>query len=519
MKRYLLLVLFVTFEISSLFAQELNQQEIINAIISEAESNSDLKRLAHELLDVIGPRLVGTPEQQKAHDWAVQQFKEWDISAKNENWGEWKGWQRGITHIDLVEPRVKTLNGTMLAWSPGTSKKGIKNAEVIILPDLSDSLEYAKWLPSVKGKLVLISMAQPTGRPEYNWKEYATEESFEAMKNLQDSLSKAWNKRVEKSGYNRRTLPIALEKAGAKAILSSYWSRGFGVNKIFSSYTKSIPTLNISMEDYGLVYRLAESGNNPKLTIYSESTNLKTAPTFNTIATIPGSEKSNESIILSAHFDSWDGGSGATDNGTGTITMMEVARILKKVYPNPKRTIIVGLWGSEEQGLNGSRSFVEDHPELVNGIQAVFNQDNGTGRVTNISGQGFLHAYEFIGRWLQPVPESIKKHIETTFPGAPSGGSSDYASFLAAGAPGFSLSSLSWDYRNYTWHTNLDTYDKIVFDDVQSNVILTAILTFMASEDLQSFPRDKAVLPINKRTGEQMTWPNPRKPTRKGGLD
>jgi len=517
--RYLILLLLVSFQITSIFAQDRNHQEIIKAIINEAETNSDLTRLAHELLDVIGPRLVGTPEQQKAHDWAIQQFREWNISANNEQWGVWKGWQRGITHIDLVEPRVKTLNGTMLAWSPATGIEPINNTEVIILPDLKDSLEFAKWLPNVKGKLVLISMVQPTGRPEYNWKEYATEESFNSMKNIQDSLNKAWNSRIEKYGYNRRTLPLVLEKGGAKAILSSNWSRGFGVNKIFSSYTKSIPTLDISLEDYGLVYRLAESGNKPKLTIYTESMSLEDVPTFNTIATIPGSEKSDESIILSAHFDSWDGGSGATDNGTGSITMMEVARILKKVYPNPKRTIIVGLWGSEEQGLNGSRSFVEDHPELVEKVQAVFNQDNGTGRVTKINGQGFLKANEFIGRWLQAVPKSITNQIETTFPGTPSNGGSDYASFLAVGAPGFSLSSLSWDYRNYTWHTNLDTYDKIVFDDVRSNVILTAILTFMASEDAQFFPRDKATLPINERTGKQMTWPNSKKPNRKGGLD
>ena len=196
--------------------------------------------------------------------------------------------------------------------------------------------------------------------------------------------------------------------------------------------------------------------------------------------------------------------------------MMETARILKKLYPNPKRTIIVGLWDSEEQGLNGSGAFVEDNPEVVDGLQALFNQDNGTGRVVRISGQGFLHAYEFMQRWLAPVPRDITRHIETTFPGTPSGGGSDYASFVTAGAPGFSLSSLSWSYWNYTWHTNRDTYDKIVFDDVRNNVILTAILTYMASEDPESFPRDRAVLPINPRTGEQMEWPSPRTPNRDG---
>ncbi|NJX17241.1 M28 family peptidase, partial [Tamlana crocina] len=128
------------------------------------------------------------------------------------------------------------------------------------------------------------------------------------------------------------------------------------------------------------------------------------------------------------------------------------------------------------QGLNGSRAFVEDHPEIVKNIQAVFNQDNGTGRVVNISGNGFLHAYDYLGDWLAKVPDTVSQHIETIFPGSPGRGGSDYASFVAAGAPAFNLSSLNWAYWNYTWHTNRDTYDKIVFDDVRNNVILTAVL-------------------------------------------
>jgi Zn-dependent M28 family amino/carboxypeptidase len=242
-------------------------------------------------------------------------------------------------------------------------------------------------------------------------------------------------------------------------------------------------------------------------------------PTFNTIAEIKGSEKPEEYVMLSAHFDSWDGGTGATDNGTGTLVMMEAMRILKKMYPNPKRTILLGHWGSEEQGLNGSRAFVEDNPAIVQNLQALFNQDNGTGRVVNISGQGFLHAYEYMGRWLSRVPSSIRDQIETRFPGSPGGGGSDFASFVAAGAPAFSLSSNSWSYGNYTWHTNRDTYDKIVFDDVSNNAILTAILVYMASEDPQKTSREKSILPSNPRTGEPGRWPAERKATRKGGTE
>ena len=137
----------------------------------------------------------------------------------------------------------------------------------------------------------------------------------------------------------------------------------------------------------------------------------------------------------------------------------------------------------------------------------------------NLSGQGFLHAYDYLTRWLSAVPASIRNEIETRFPGSPGGGGSDYASFVAAGAPAFSLSSNSWSYGSYTWHTNRDTYDKIVFDDVRNNAILTAILVYMACEDPQTTPRDRAVLPANPRTGQPGSWPEQRKPTRKGGVD
>lgn len=510
----LLLMAFVLVQFAPVYAQDSDQ--IIENIVKEANENSQLEPLAYELMDEIGPRLVGTPEMLRAHDWAVEKYADWGISAEKEQWGEWRGWERGITHIDLIEPRVRTLSGMQLAWSPGTEKPVV--AEVIILPEAEDSVAFAEMLPQVKGKLVMISMPQPTGRPDYNWEEFATEESFEKMKEEREELSRDWAQRVRNTGYGRG-LSRALEDAGAAGIITLNWSRGFGANKIFSASTENVPTVDLSLEDYGMVYRLAENGSKPKLRIEAESKELGTVPTFNTIATIPGTEKPEEYIILSAHFDSWDGATGATDNGTGTIVMMEAMRILKKMYPNPKRTIIAGHWGSEEQGLNGSRAYVKDNPEIVDNLQALFNQDNGTGRVVNISGGGFLHAYDYIGRWLEDVPNDITRHIETNFPGTPAGGGSDYASFVAAGAPAFSLSSLSWSYWNYTWHTNLDTYDKIVFDDVRNNAILTAILAYKASEDPERTSRERASLPKNPRTGEQMEWPEPREPTRRGGLD
>ena len=514
MRKLGVLALFI-FGSMQLVAQD---NAVIEAIIEKANNDSQLEHLAHELMDQIGPRLVGTPEMKASHDWVVDKYKSWGIEAENQQWGEWRAWERGISHIDMVSPRVQSLNGMQLAWSPATSKKGV-TAEAVLLPEnIKDSISFARWLPSVKGKLVMVSMLQPTGRPDATWKEFATEESLEKMHSERREMEKDWRENISRSGYNSRNIQAALEEAGAAGIVSSYWSKEYGSNKIFGASTKKIPVVDLSLEDYGMVYRLAQSGQKPELHIVAQSSGKGTVPTFNSVARIEGTEKPEEYVILSAHLDSWDGGTGATDNGTGTITMMEVARILKEVYPNPKRTIIIGHWGSEEQGLNGSRAFVEDHPEMMKTTQVVFNQDNGTGRVSSINGQGFLHSYDFIGRWLSDAPREATQHIETTFPGMPWGGGSDHASFVAAGVPGFMLSSLSWEYGRTTWHTNLDTYDKIVFDDVRSNVILIAALTYLASEDPETTQRDQVKLPVNPRTGKQAEWPTPRSPNRKGGM-
>jgi len=491
---------------------------VVDAIIQEETNNSQLKLLAHQLFDSIGPRLVGTPQMESARDWAINNYKNWGINAEAQNWGVWRGWERGISHIDMVSPRVRSLEATQLAWCPSMGNKTV-TAGLVILPDLADSAAYAAWLPSVKGKFVMVSMLQPTGRPDDNWEQFGTQESIKKMKDDRKNITDNWNARIKKSGYTTRTLPVALEKAGAVGVVSSYWSAGFGVDKIFGAYTQKVPSVDIMQEDYGMLYRLVESGADPKISVHVESKERGVVPTFNVVGSIKGTEKPDEYVMLSAHFDSWDGGSGATDNGTGTLMMMEAMRILQKVYPHPKRTILVGHWGSEEQGLNGSRAFVEDHPDTVSHLQALFNQDNGTGRVVSMSGQGYLHAYEYLTRWLSKAPSYIRDSVKTSFPGSPGGGGSDFASFDAVGAPGFSLGALNWSYFNYTWHTNRDTYDKVVFDDLSNNAILVAILTYMACEDPDRASVEKAVLPLNPITGERTKWPAQVKAIRRGGLD
>jgi carboxypeptidase Q len=483
------------------------QDPVLEAIWNEGTRNSQLERLAQALLDSIGPRLTGTPQQKLASDWAISQYRAWGIPARTEQYGTWRGWERGITHVDLVQPRVRTLEGTMLAWSPGTGGQPVQGPAVV-LPDFRSQAEFDAWLPQARGKFVLISFAQPTCRPDDNWAKWATPETLERLKQQREAAEDAWDTRVARTGLTTRTLPVKLEDAGALGVIATNWSAGWGVNKVFQARTQKVPHLDMSCEDYGLLFRLAQNNQGPVIRVAAESRSTAAeVPVYNTIAEVRGRQKPGEYVMLSAHFDSWDAASGATDNGTGTVVMMEAMRILRKVYPNPRRTLLVGHWSGEEQGLNGSRAWAADNPRVVQNLQALFNQDNGTGRVSTLSMMGFTGTEPFFNRWLAQIPRAITQHITVQAPGSPSSGGSDHASFVCHGAPGFSLSSLSWDYSTYTWHTNRDTYDKIAFDDVRNNAVLTAMLVYLASEDPARVPRERlAVLPPNAQ-GRPGSWP------------
>jgi carboxypeptidase Q len=482
------------------------QESVLESIWREGMERSDLERLAQALTDSVGPRLNASPEFVAGGNWLIQQYGSWGIQARNEQYGTWRRWRRGISHIDLLEPRVRSLEGMLLAWSPGTRRP--VTAGVVAVPRLQSQAEFEAWLPAVRGNFVAVSFPQPTCRTNANWEQYATPESFERMQADRSRDLAAWDSSLAASGLSGPDLHRRLEQAGAVGILTSNWPNGWGVTRIFNGRTERIPTVDLSCEDYGLVARLARNGQGPRLRINAEAEWLGEVPVHNTIAEVRGSELPDEYVLLSAHFDTWDGGSGATDNATGTVIMMEAMRILRQVYPNPRRTILVGHWGGEEQGLNGSRAFVADNPRVVEGLQALFNQDNGTGRVVNISMQGFTEAGTHFSRWLSRVPREITRHISLDLPGSPGAGGTDHVSFVCAGAPAFNLSGLSWDYSPYTWHTNRDTFDKIVFDDLRNNAVLVAMLVYLASEDPERVSRERrTVFPVSGFTGQQGSWP------------
>ena len=545
----------------------------IRRIYEIGMDSSRLESEAHALFDSIGPRLMGSPDLKRADDWLVRMYTAWGIDAKEEQYGTWRGWVRGPSHIDLVSPRARTLQGQMVGYSPGTGGKNV-TLETIILPRFKDSTEFVQWLPQAKGKLVMISAGLPTCRPQDDWAANATPESKAHMDTVMVGIQRDWASvrvrpgedgsaaGVRGTGYSSALgggeLGVRLEQAGAAGIITSRpklaWrmgggrtpesvvaeqlaprgpanlffggpgnalNTGWGAMEVFETYNTRTPAIALDCEDYGLVFRLTQAGDHPRLRLNLEGRLLGEQPVYNVIASLPGTEHPDEYVVLSAHFDSWDGSSGATDNGTGTLTMMEAMRILKQVYPHPKRTILVGHWSGEEEGEVGSKAFTEDHPEVLQGLEALFNQDNGTGRIVRIGGAGLVHAPEHVNAWLALVPLEFRQRIDGGGPvvaGRPAGGGSDDFSFACHGLPAFGLGALSWDYGTTTWHTERDTYDKVVFDDLRYNATLTAMLAYAAAEDPTRIPLDRVDLASQPnpyaRFGGGTTWPECEKAPR-----
>ena len=488
---------------------------IIKRFQTEVAQNGQMELLGQQLMDDIGPRLMGTTQMLAANNWVMNTYKNWGIDAENQKYGEWKGWDRGETDVVMLHPRQQQLSAIQLAWSPATPKGKHVEGEVIALPALADSMAFVNWLPNAKGKIVLISKPELSGRPESNWKEFALEADHKNFLELKRKANEDWSDQLSKMKITGNSVQKLLEDAGAVALVSSYWTGGWGANRIFGTKTKKIAHVDMRLEDYQMLYRMVQRGIGPKIKIRATSKHMAALPAMNTVATIKSNVKPEEYVMLSAHLDSWDGGTGATDNGTGTILMMEVMRILKKHYPNPKRSIIAGHWGGEEQGLNGSRGYVKDNPDMMSKISLLFNQDNGTGRINWINSLGFINAYDYFNRWFAYLPEESRKEIKTDFPGNPGGrGGSDYAAFLPYDVPAFFLISNSWDYGTYTWHTQMDTYDKIVWEDMRRNAVTIATMVYLACEEPEMFSREKARLPLDIKTGERMSWPKAVDPKR-----
>jgi carboxypeptidase Q len=507
---------------STLVAQTFRSADtVIKKMWRVGMEQSQLETLAQVLIDSIGPRLSGSPGFASAVDWLEGKYKSWGVPVRREQYGTWRGWRQGTVHMEMIAPRVQNLEVELLAWSPPTPKNGPVEGDVVVIPDLADSSAARQWLASVRGKFVLTSAPEIMCRAPQELTRYAraatvTKINAQRSENFQKAIARlrAFAPARIQDWQLQEFVHKKLDSAGVMGIGTLTWSGGWGVDKIFDANTQRVPSVDLSCEDYGLLYRMATNKQGPRVRLTAESQATATeVPMFDVVAEIKGVELPNEYVLLSAHLDSWHGATGATDNGTGTLTMLEAMRILKETYPRPRRTILVGHWGGEEQGANGSLSFAEDHPEVISGLQVALNQDNGTWRVELLEGQGFLKASANLAKWVAQLPTEMTDSVKLQLPGPQANTGSDHTSFLCRGAPAFRLQSSYAEYRQYTWHTNRDTFDKIVFDDLKNNATMAAMLAYAASEDPEHTSREQSVLPPFAN-GQARPWPTCEKAQR-----
>jgi carboxypeptidase Q len=506
-----------------LFAQEKVDLEMVKKIRQEGLNNSKVMDYAFYLTDVNGPRLAGSPGYLKAANWAKGELSKIGLTnAALEAWGEFgKGWELQKSYVALTAPYYKPLIAYPKAWTGGSN--GLKNAEVLLI-DAADTTELLKYKGKLKGK-VLIQYKNDTLKHSFRADAVRyTDEELTAMANAAPPQPQ---QRPAAGGNNDMANRMRTMQAAARVgTLLKEWAIGEGAVAILSysmrghdgtlfvsgggSYAKGAPDgfldIMLTAEDYLSICRLTKSGVPVKLDVDVKSaSNEKDTKGYNVVAEIKGSDPTlaAEVVMLGGHLDSWHSAGGATDNAAGSAVMMEAVRILKAVGAKPRRTIRIGLWGGEEQGLHGSRGYVKNHfadpatmelkPEHAK-FSSYFNIDNGTGKIRGIYLQGNEKVKDIFSKWLEPFHD-----LGATTVTISNTGGTDHQSFDAVGLPGFQFIQDPIEYSTRTHHTNMDTYDHLIADDLKQIATIVASFVYHAAMRDEKLPRKE--LPQPRSTG------------------
>ncbi|HVS93448.1 MAG TPA: M20/M25/M40 family metallo-hydrolase [Mucilaginibacter sp.] len=490
-----------------LYAQQENVDTAAFRKIRNAEmSNSHIPWIAHYLTDVSGPRLTNSPGYFRAANWAVQTMKSWGmVNAKLEPWGEYgRGWETEEFSIWMKAPYVQSIIGYPIPWSSNTNGEIRGQVALLNSNDLADSAYIAKHLDDYKGKFILLTSSRT--HIDGDFKPFSTRLTDSELMKMPDTYMIA---RSLINGYIKilaaqdRSL-ARLKAAGALALISSNGRDGTVVVQAFGGFKtgspEGLPEVAISGVDGLKIKRLVMSGHPVELAVnmkgkfYSDDTKG-----YNVVAEIPGADAKlkPQLVMLGGHLDSWNAGTGATDNGAGCIVMMEAVRLLDSLHLQPKRTIRIVLWGGEEEGLLGSYGYVKDHygnaetsafkPEQSK-VSVYFNLDNGSGKIRGIYAQGNQAAKSIFGQWFVPFHDLGAKTVTMS-----NTGSTDHLSFDWEDIPGFQFIQDPLDYETKTHHTNMDTYDYLQMDDLKQAAVIVASFVYQAAIRPEMIPRKPAV--------------------------
>jgi carboxypeptidase Q len=504
------LFIFILFS-STIFAQsEKIDTAVMSQIRNEGLQHSQVMDIAFHLTDAGGPRLTGSPGFFRAADYAKDQLSKWGlVNAMLDPWGDFgKSWELEKSYVAMTAPWYKSLEAYPKAWTAGTNR--LQNAEVMLI-SAKDSAELDTYRGKLAGKILIMDSDDSyklSFKPDA--RRY-TDEELDSMENIK-------LEREDTAATGRRRERFRIRYAGQQGVINTLKSiaESEGAVAMFTSNPRNhdgtifvqqagpykltdpanFPDIALQWEDYMTIVRLLKNNIPVKMDVDAQ-TKFFTDDTkgYNVIAEIPGTDKKlkDELVMLGGHLDSWQGGTGATDNGAGSMVMMEAIRILKAIGIKPRRTIRIGLWSGEEQGLLGSKGYVKktfaDPADMKllpahEKFSAYFNVDNGTGKIRGVYLQGNEAVRSIFKQWLVPFNDLGARTLTIS-----NTGGTDHLSFNAVGLPGFQFiqDPLEYDTRNH--HSNMDVYEHLQEDDIKQAAVIVAAFVYDAAMRDEKLPR------------------------------
>jgi len=519
---------------SALLAQapaERIDRDVNARIRKEGMENSQILRTMHYLTDVYGPRLTGSPNHENAAKWAVEQMARWGFTNGHLEPFPFApgGWLNVKASGHILSPVRDNLVFEVLAWTPSTSGTVTRSTVLLVPPDNPTQAELdahlARMREQARDAIVLVGPHRSVPFQETPPAKRRDDAQVRAQYNPDPNAPAGRGGRGGRGGpagpgrggrgaeaggvprlsaneVNQRVNAFLLDNGVAVRVEDA--GREHGQIRAFGApgyrdanfdATKSVPTVVLRNEDYGRIVRILADGTPVTLEFTIENRWYPEGRTsYNAVAEIPGTNRADEVVMLGGHLDSWHSATGATDNAIGCAVMMEAARILQAIGVKPRRTIRVALWGGEEQGLLGSQAYVAEHfgtaeqpkPEFAR-FNGYFNVDSGTGRIRGGSVFGPPEAAAVVHQYLAEFEDlGIYGATATT---SRNRGGTDSTSFNAAGLPGIGLQQDPIEYNSHTWHTNLDTWERIVEEDVRKSAVAIASAVYHVAMRDQMLPR------------------------------
>ena len=483
----------------------------IHQIKEEGFGHSQVMEIISYLTDVYGPRLTNSPNIKEAANYTTGKLKEWQVSNVHlEPWGPFgRGWSNERFSAQVISPRPFPLIAYPKAWTPGTN--GPVTADAVYAPILKEE-DMAKYKGQLKGKFVLTAaILESPERFEAQAHRYTDAEladlSSQEIPVSRNNEDRAAQFRAQRE-LNNKVQKFLLDEGVAAWIEPSrsddgtvFVQQGGGRDK--EKDPPAPPRVAVANENYGRIVRMLEKKAVVTMQVdiqnkfYDDDLN-----SFNIIGEIPGNDKAkaDEVVMLGGHFDSWHAGTGATDNGAGSAVMLEAIRILKATGLKMRRTVRIGLWTGEEQGLLGSRAYVKQHfgdrevedpatklvkitPEHAK-LDAYYNIDNGTGKIRGVYLQGNEMVAPLFNAWMVPFHDLGMNTLSIRDTGG-----TDHLSFNAVGLPGFQFIQDPMDYDTRTHHSNMDTYERIQESDMKQMAVIVASFVYMTANRDEMLPR------------------------------